>query len=208
MEPVSDPCDGCQKLRKDLLEQIDATCYWKTMVKPLLEEKDRSGQKLAELQAKLDKSYTRFGELDRMLGRVGKERDQWKCVATGHKRNAAYWREDLTKLQKETLAECKSHINCAGDYDTKPLSEVAKIYVTSRIDASQMLAGIRKVQQKLLSDDARIVCELLEGSGPMTSREIASRLIIREMCVLESIIEARDAGMISLVDGKYQIVRD
>ena len=142
------------------------------------------------------------------ISQIVANREAWKATAKQHCRNATYWREELTKLQEEALAERKSHINCAGDYDTKQLSEVAKIYVTSRIDASQMLAGIRKVQQKLLSDDARTVCELLEGSGPMTSREIASRLIIREMCVLENIIEARDAGRIRLVDGKYSIVRD
>jgi len=66
----------------------------------------------------------------------------------------------------------------------------------------------RMPEKLLMSDDARIICELLDGSGPMTSREIAVRLMIREICVLESITEARDAGRLALVDGKYEIVRD
>jgi hypothetical protein len=46
-----------------------------------------------------------------------KDRDNWKAVAQAAKRNSAYWREELTKLQKEALSECK------------PLGEVAKIYI-------------------------------------------------------------------------------
>jgi hypothetical protein len=146
--------------------------------------------------------------------------EYWRKQYSSACRGATYWRAELEKLQKEALAEHEDflpfHIqanrfimgNFYCDDERKPLSEVANIYVTARVDASQMLAGIRKAQQKLLSDDAKIVCELLEGSGPMTSSEIAVRLIIREMCVLESIIEARDAGRIELVDGKYEIVRD
>jgi len=43
--------------------------------------------------------------------------DEWKATAQAATRNAFYWREELTKLQKEALAECK------------PLGEVAKIYI-------------------------------------------------------------------------------
>ena len=154
-----------------------------------------------EMAATINSQCQKIAELQTAL-------DVMTLKSNSANRNARYWREELTKLQEEALAERKSHINCAGDYDTKQLSEVAKIYVTTRIDASQMLAGIRKVQQKLLSDDARIVCELLEGSGPMTSLQIAGRLNLLERCILESIIEARDAGRITLVDGKYQIARD
>jgi hypothetical protein len=46
-----------------------------------------------------------------------KDRDNWKAIAEAAARNAKYWREELSKLQKEALAECK------------PLGEVAKIYI-------------------------------------------------------------------------------
>lgn len=212
LTPVSDPCADCQKLEQTRLKAFregKASCH------------------------------------DQIIGLIS-ARDNWKADAERYCRNAAYCREELSKLQKEALAECDDaqtltecyeilkHIpECTqhgtwcpehmidwiksrkheeedriAERDHALLAEVAKIYVTTRIDASQMLAGIRKVQQKLLSDDARIVCELLEGTGPMTSLQIAGRLNLLERCILESIIEARDAGKISLVDGEYSIARD
>jgi len=162
IEPVSDPCEGCQKLAESYRE--GRKDEWRD-----------NRQRIAELR---------------------QIRDEWEVAAQQHYRNATYWREELEKLQKEALAECK------------PLGEAAKIYATIRLDASQLLAGIREVQGKLLSDDAKIVCELLDGSGPMTSSQIADRLHLLERCILESIAEARDAGKIRLVNGKYEIARD
>lgn len=46
-----------------------------------------------------------------------RSRDEWEATAYQSGRNAAYWREELTKLQNDALAECK------------PLAEVAKIYI-------------------------------------------------------------------------------
>jgi hypothetical protein len=43
--------------------------------------------------------------------------EYWQTQCHSARRDAAYWREELDKLQKEALAECK------------PLGEVAKIYI-------------------------------------------------------------------------------
>lgn len=43
--------------------------------------------------------------------------EYWRAACEEARRNAAYWRDELEKLQKETLAECK------------PLGETAKIYI-------------------------------------------------------------------------------
>ena len=174
LTPVSDPCQECE-----MAATITSQC-----------------EQIAELQGKLDKAYTRFGEQDLELARTSAERDNWEATAAMHCRNETYWREELTKLQKEALAECKS------------LGEVAKIYVMPSIE--KQLAELAKFswEKPKLSDDAKIVCELLEGSGPMTSLQIADRLNLQERCILENLIEAREAGIVQLVDGKYQIVRD
>jgi hypothetical protein len=161
----------------------------------------------------------------KQIAELMQSRDAWKATAQQNCRNAFYWREELNKLQKEALAEgglvdpghvfgdSKEHIHPAihiEDFRKRPLAEVAKIYVMPSIE--NQLAELAKFSwgpEKLpISDDAKIVCELLEGSGPMTSREIADRLYLLEMCVLENLIEAREAGVVQLVDGKYQIVRD
>jgi predicted acyltransferase (DUF342 family) len=112
--------------------------------------------------------------------------EQNGMLAIVYKQNAAYWRGELEKLQKEALAEC----------DKLPLVEVAKCYKQVEPEAL------------LLSDDAKIVCELLRSSGPMTSYEISDRLQLLERCVIESLIEAREAGIVRLDDGKYSILRD
>jgi hypothetical protein len=142
----------------------------------------------------------------KQIAELQQERAQWKAFAHQGARNAAYWREELTKLQNEALAEFKPLKEVAGHFfdeirpfgpdEFKRPSEVAKCY--------KQVAP----EKLLMSDDAKIICELLEGSGPMTSQEIAIRLTIRETYVLESLIEAREAGVVQLVDGKYQAARD
>ncbi len=112
------------------------------------------------------------------------------------RRNAAYWREELTKLQKEAL-EC----------DMVPLAEVGKFYLTCKVDASQFLEGIEKVKRSLLSQEARRVVELLVAVGPSDFREIVSTIQEEHAATIDGIIEARDAGIIELVDGKYQVVK-
>ena len=63
-------------------------------------------------------------------------------------------------------------------------------------------------EQLLLSEDAKIVCELLRSSGPASSFEISERLHMLEIRVFKSLIEAKEAGIVRLDDGKYSIVRD
>lgn len=189
LEPVSDPRQSCE-----MAATITSQC------KQIADLQGRLDEMTLRSNANCRKATTEFFRgrdlTNAQIKTTEEERDQWKATAQQYCRNAFYWREELTELQKEALAECQ------------PLDEVAKIYVTTRIDASQMLAGIREVQGKLLSDDAKIVCELLDGSGPMTSSQIADRLHLLERCILESITESRDVGKIRLVNGKYEIVRD
>jgi hypothetical protein len=56
-------------------------------------------------------------ECDKQIAVMKQSRDVWRAHAQRHSRNAFYWREELTKLQKEALA------------DSKSLGEVAKIYI-------------------------------------------------------------------------------
>lgn len=179
LEPVSDPCQSCE-----MAATITSQC-----------------KQIADLQGRLDemtlrsnvnclKATTEFFRgrdlTNAQIKTTEEERDAWKATAKQNCRNAFYWREELTKLQKEALKE----------YATWQMSEIAKCY-------------IRVAPEKLLmSDDAKIVCELIDGSGPMTSSQIADRMHLLERCILESITEARNAGKIQLVDGKYEIVRD
>jgi hypothetical protein len=173
IEPVSDPCQGCQKLESTRLK-----AFWE-------------GRAAGDISA------------DKKIASIDESCGYWKAACEEARRNATYWREELAKLQKEALAECATENSeawrCAGGYvyeGDRPLSEVAKCY--------KQVAP----EKLLMSDDARTICELLEGSGPMTSSQIASRLHLLERCILESITEARDAGRISLVNGKYEIARD
>jgi hypothetical protein len=58
----------------------------------------------------------------------------------------------------------------------------------------------------LTSQDAKRICELLE-SGPRSCRSVVE-FFCDPAATMDGIIEARDAGKIALVDGKYEIVRD
>ena len=104
--------------------------------------------------------------------------EYWQNACMSARRDAAYWQ------QKDI------------DREMKPLSEVAKCY-------KQV-----KPEDLFLSDDAKIVCEMLRANGPMSSYEIAERLRLLERCILENLIEAKEAGIVRLDDGKYSIVRD
>jgi hypothetical protein len=106
-----------------------------------------------------------------------KERDQWKCVAEGHKRNAAYWREELTKLQNEAL-ECR------------PLGEVATII---------------RMPKPGISPQAKGVVEYLRAVGPCTFSHMVNGLDLNGINLACYLVEAKDAGYIELVDGKYQV---
>lgn len=100
IDPASDPCQGCQKIEAARLK-----AFW---------EGKAEGEKAA----------------DRKLGSMNESLEYWQTACMSSRRDATYWREELEKMQNEALAESrKQPINCAGDYDTKPVSEVAKIRI-------------------------------------------------------------------------------
>ena len=105
----------------------------------------------------------------------------------------------LGKTQRalnEASKRCDYWQRAYVDREMKPIAEVAKCYKQVEPEAL------------LLSEDAEIVCELLRSSGPASSFEISERLHMLEIRVFKSLIEARDAGIVRLDDGKYSIVRD
>jgi len=91
----------------------------------------------------------------------------------------------------------KTVVGCSDSEDWwKPLSGVAKCY--KQVEPEQLL----------LSEDAEIVCEFVRANGSTTSYEISERLHMFERRVFKSLIEAKEAGIVRLDDGKYSIVRD
>ena len=101
-------------------------------------------------------------------------------------------RRELDEASKRCGYWQRAYVDC----EMKPLSDVAKCY--KQVEPDQLL----------LSEDAQVVCELLRSSGPASSFEISERLHMMERCVLESLIETKEAGIVRLDDGKYSIVRD
>ena len=93
--------------------------------------------------------------------------------------------------------EIKDVVGCSDSEGSwKPIAEVAKCY--KQVEPEQLL----------LSDHAKVVCELLRSSGPASSFEISERLHMMERCVFASLLDAKEAGIVRLDDGKYSIVRD
>ena len=132
-------------------------------------------------------------------------------VTTGglHGQVVAIEKEGGLWLETEDRTRFPVHVECVKparddwieywftfDLDRAPLAEVAKCY--KQVGPEQLL----------LSEDAQVVCEFVRANGPMTSYEISERLHMMERCVLESLIDAREAGIIRLDDGKYSIVRE
>ena len=69
-----------------------------------------SEEKIAELQITVDHEkgiafWRGRDSLSAEIKRIEEECDQWQTTAQNNIRNAAYWRKELDKLQKETLAE-------------------------------------------------------------------------------------------------------
>jgi hypothetical protein len=99
-------CESCQKLQASVGRWEETADYYHTR---LDESQKESREKIAELE---------------------RSRDSLIKNAAMYCRNAAYWREELDKLQKEALADCK------------PLDEVAKIYIQiSPAVLAQIIAG-------------------------------------------------------------------
>lgn len=124
-----------------------------------------------------------------------RSRDSWEATALNYQRNAKYWRSELSKLQKEALAETQ-HFYC--DDERKPLAEVAKCY--KQVEPDKLL----------MSQEARRIVEYIAQCTPSsaTADEVFRGLPMDKNEVLDALAEARDAGRISLVNGTYEIVRD
>ena len=110
----------------------------------------------------------------KQIAELQHERDQWKVVAAGNRRNAAYWRAELTKLQNEALTECPNW--------QPELSQAAR----------------RVIEYMTAMNRPLYIGGILEGM-----KDIMSGMVI-----MDGIMEARDAGRIRLIEGKYEIVRD
>ena len=111
------------------------------------------------------------------------------------------WLETEDRTRFPVHAECVRqpdgpHFYCDDSTPLVSLFSMAKCY--KQVEPETLL----------LSEDAEIVCELLRSSGPASSFEISERLHMLEIRVFKSLIEARDAGIVRLDDGKYSIVRD
>lgn len=85
------------------------------------------------------------------------------------------------------------------DLDRAPLAEVAKCY--KQVEPEQLL----------LSSEARRVIEYLKARDcPISIHHILESMsgIMSGAAILDGLIEAREAGIVRLDDGKYSIVRE
>ena len=96
-------------------------------VEPIAPDACESCQHIAE-EHRIAMGYKRLAtERDEKITELQSKLGQKTIAAAMYRRNAVYWREELTKLQKEALAE---HIHPAIHIeDFRPLGEVAKIYI-------------------------------------------------------------------------------
>ena len=110
------------------------------------------------------------------------------------------WLETADRTRFPAHVECVKpatpHFYCDDATPLKSLFEVAKCY--KQVGPEDLF----------LSEDAKLVCEMLRANGPMTSHEISDRWCLSERVILEYLLEAREAGIVRLDDGKYSIVRD
>jgi hypothetical protein len=124
------------------------------------------------------------------------------------------WLETEDRTRFPVHVECVQHVGnpCEGCDAIKTVVDLSIALGKARRELDEMSDTLPYKQvepeQLLLSDDAKIVCELLRSSGPASSFEISERLHMFERRVFESLIEAREAGIVRLDDGKYSIVRD
>ena len=105
--------------------------------------------------------------------------EYWQNSCMSARQDADYWQQKYT------------------DREMKPLAEVAKCY--KQVEPEQLL----------MSQKARRVVEYLDQrNGPMDIRGIFEDCGLGQGELLDALAEARDAGKITLVNGKYEIVRD
>ena len=82
-----------------------------------LEPETDACESCQKLQGKLDRAGALIGSQMEEIGKLSEARDHWVLDAIENRRNAAHWREELTKLQTEALA------------DSRSFGEVAKIHI-------------------------------------------------------------------------------
>ena len=96
--------------------------------------------------------------------------------------------------------EIKTVVGCSDSEGSwKPLAEVAKCY--KQVEPEQLL----------LSSEARRVIEYLKARDcPISIHHIFESMtnIMSGMAIMDGLIEAREAGIVRLDDGKYSIVRE
>ena len=112
------------------------------------------------------------------------DRDFWKTTALQYQEQAHYWMQEWV------------------DREMKPLAEVAKCYKQVGPEALLLSAEARRVVEYIDftegHTDSIYMSHIMDGLDRMMS----------ETEILDAVIEARDAGKIQLIDGKYSIVRD
>ena len=118
------------------------------------------------------------------------------------------WIETADRTRFPVHAECVQPVVDLSIALGKARRELDEISDTLSIAAIAKCYKQVEPEQLLLSEDAKIVCELLRSSGPASSFEISERLHMLEIRVFKSLIEAKEAGIVRLDDGKYSIVRD
>lgn len=126
------------------------------------------------------------------------------------------WIETADRTRFPVHAECVQHVGnpCEGCDAIKAVVDLSIALGKARRELDEISDTLpiayKQVapEQLLLSEDAKIVCELLRSSGPASSFEISERLHMLEIRVFKSLIEAKEAGIVRLDDGKYSIVRD
>jgi len=94
----------------------------------------------------------------------------------------------------KTVARCYN-----GQPDMLPLAEVAKCY--KQVEPEQLL----------MSQEARRVIEYLKATDcPVHIGDIMDGMehVMSCMAIMDGLIEAKEAGIVRLDDGKYSIVRD
>ena len=152
-----------------------------------------------EMAATIVKQCKQIAELQKSL-------DKMTCKSNAAHRSARYWRDELDGLQKRVLAESAKESSeawrCTGGYvyeGDRQMAAVAKCY--KQVEPEQLL----------LSAEARRVVEYLKARDcPLPINYMLESMsgIMSGAAILDGLIEAREAGIVRLDDGKYSIVRD
>lgn len=99
--------------------------------------------------------------------------------------------------------------------ESEPLEKAATFAI--QVDAERFLQEARPPShgeqfshafQKEPSQAVRRICECLEACGPLSMSEVGARVGGQRHEVIDALIEAREAGLVKLVDGKYQNVKE